>query len=487
MKILVRLIQVIVILIPGGLFLWLVNIATVPSGVFETERVVNESSPYLDRLLPDARVEAPFEEADGDWAQKIIGDPVFFFVHPQRSFDSLTVEYRFKNKNTPIVEAGLLADAATGAYQLEPLQNLIIDNSTWNKISVDRTILLQRQKKYDSLDDFLTNPPVKSEIATYHYDLAEPYRLFDYAPSSEIKTTEVSLRGSHEFYTYIKNETLNFSFVFTDMNRQVGEDWVDIVVINEKGQPVAEERAYDDDNTSDDNSPSWPQTLEVAVANLPEGVYKVQAKATEDIFFRAISTTQQKMAFLNQVWLADEVGFRDNPSSVMFWTEGKNLKLSTRHATGAQTVSVGRGTVAITEPYLEYAYAPPEAGVVAVRVPAAEDLFVRADGHFAFSYLQYFNPDPVRLTAETDLDRAGVNYIIAEYISPEHDGEWLVARAGFSTANLPFTNQTWKLALSAPTVDQFDRDFLVHSIKATFVRAPTTFGELVKKIWSYVF
>jgi len=487
MKFFVRLIQLIIILVPCGLFFWLANIAIVPSGIFVVTKDVNQTSPYLDRLLPDARVEGVFQESDGDWVQKIVGDPVFYFVHPQRSFDSINVEYRFKNKNTPIVEAGILADATTGAYQLEPLQNLIIDNSIWNKISADGTVLLQRQKKYETIDSFLNNPPALSEIATYHYDLSEPYRLSGYSPLSDLKTTSVSLRGSHEFYTYIKNETLNFSFVFSDMNRQVGEDWADIVVINENGQPVAEERAYDDDNTTNDALHSAVQTLKISVANLPEGVYKVQMKATEDIFFRSITTAQQKMTFLNQIWLADTVGYLEPGPAVSFWTEGKNLKFSTRHATGAQTVSVGRGTVAITEPYLEYSYAPPESGVVTVNIPSAEDLFVRADSYFAFSYSQYFNPDPVRLTAEIDLDRAGVNYIIAEYTSPERDGEWLIGRASFSAANVSFIDQTWKLAISAPTVNWPGRELLVNSIKLEFVRPPTSFVELFKKIFDYVF
>jgi len=486
-KFFTRLIQLIIILVPCGLFFWLANIAIVPSGIFVVIKDVNEISPYLDRFLPDARVESFFQESDGDWAQKIVGDPVFYFVHPQLSFDSITVEYRFKNKNTPIVEAGILADATTGAYQLEPLQNLIIDNSTWNKISTDGTVLLQRQKKHESIDSFLANLPALSEIATYHYDLSEPYRLFGYLPSADLKTTGVSLRGSHEFYTYIKNETLNFSFVFSDMNRQVGEDWVDIVIINENDQPVAEERAYDDGNTTNNALHSEVQTLKISAANLPEGVYKAQMKATEDIFFRSITTTQQKMTFLNQIWLADTVGYLEPGPAVNFWTEGKNLKFFTRHATGAQTVSVGRGTVAITEPYLEYSYAPPESGVVAVKIPSAEDLFVRADGHFAFSQSQYFNPDPVRLTAETDLDRAGVNYIVAEYTSPEHDGEWLIGRASFSTVGVPFTDQTWKLAISAPTINWPDRELLVNSIKLKFVRPATSFVELFKKIFDYVF
>ena len=480
-KIIIRFLQIFIVLIPVGLFLWLLNIAVVPSGSFETSLVVNERSPFIDRLLPDARVAAKYQEADGDWVQKVIGDPVFFFVHPQRSFDKIEAEIRFKNANVPIVELGILADATTGAYTLQPLQNLLIDNSLWSRSESGGLVLLQRNKKFGSVADFLKTPPPRSEIATYHYNLSEPYRLSGYVSTSAEQNINVSLRGSHEFYTYIKNETLRFAFSFMDMNRQVGEDVVTLVAINESGQPVAEIRAQDDGDMANEAKPSGLQSLVLSADGLPEGVYKIQIKASEDIFFRSIKTSQQKITFLNQIWLADEVGYNDFPKAINFWTEGKNLTFATRHATGTQTLIVGKGSVAITEPFVEYSYAPPEAGVINVVAPKAEDLIVRANGHFAFSQAQFFNPDPVRLVAETDLDRSNVNYIIAKYTSPQSEGEWLMAKTSFDTTVVSFEEKTWKLAISVPTINQPGREFLLNKIILTFLRPSLTWQEIKNK------
>lgn len=480
-KIIVRFIQGLIILIPCGLFFWLSIIAIVPSGVFVVERTVNERSPYLDRLLPDARVETPYQEADGDWIQKIVGDPVFFFVHPQRSFDSVKTEVRFKNTNVPIIEFGVLADKTTGAYTLEPLQNLIIDNSDWFRLEKDDIVLLQRNKKFASFDAFLAAPPKRAEIASYHYDWAAPYRLNDYQPSNEVVSTVINLRGTHEFYTYIKNETLSFQFGLIDLNCQIGEDVVNLVVVNEVGQVVVEESLADDSNANGNCFSSGLRTMGITAADLPEGVYKIQMKAGRDIVFKFIFTNQQKITFLNQLWLAE-----GGESGANFLTEGKNLKFVTRLAAGTQTLNVGGETVEIAAPFVEYQHAPTAAGLVAVTAPRANDLLVRANGHFAFLPSQYFNPDLFRLTAETDLDRLGINYIIAEYAPPRQDGEWLAATAILDTSNVSFDEKTWKFVISAPTAGQDDRDIFVNSIKTTFKGTPLTFGDILNKLFSYV-
>ena len=485
-KIFIRFLQVIIVLSPIALFFYLLNIFIVPGGVFTTERVVNERSPYIDAVLPDARVEAPYQNDQGEWEQKIIGDPAFFFVHPQRSFQSVEAEISFKNSTVPIVEFGVLADATTNAYTLESLQNLIIDNSPWSRIEKDGTILLQRENKFSSLNEFLSALPARQEIATYHYGLVEPYRLKDYKPSTVEQAINISLRGTHEFYTYIKSEQLNFVFSYMDMNRQVGADAVDLLVINEGGQPVAEVRDQDDGDTTNEGNPSSLKELTLSADNLPEGIYKIQMKVNEDIFFRSIKTIQQKVTFLNQVWLADEVGYQDNGGKIQVWTEGKNLKLATRHATGAQTIMVGKGTVAITEPFVEYSYSPPEVGLVKVSAERREDLLIKTNGHFAFSEAQYFNPDPVRLTADTDLDRLGVNYIITNYKSPQKVGDRWVAKVNLSMNNVYFEDKSWKFVFSLPTVEQPNREFILHSIKMTFLDQPGSLKEIVNKFWHYV-
>ena len=416
-------VQVAIVAVPVLLFAWLLDKELVPGGTFIVRHAVGERSPFIDRLLPDVRVEQP---------GTIIADPVTFFVHPHRSFDRVDAEIRFKNHGAPIVELGALANVEAQAYDLKPLQNLLIDDSTWNRTDQGGVVLLQRKKRFASIAGFLSHPPPRSEIAASHYQLARPFRIAGYAPSAVPRTTDVTLRGFHAFKTYVKNESLAFSFSYTDMNRDDGADPISIVVFDENGAAVADTRADDDGNVRSDAKSYGLRHIDISVPSLPEGVYKVELRATRDIFFRSYSTPQQKVVFLNNVFLGDEVGYQPSPRSVRFYTEGKHLTFSTTHAAGVQKVNVGSRTVSVSEPYAKVAYDVPENGVVPVLSPVG-DLLVEGDGHIAFSPDQYFNPDPVSLSWNTDLDRLGVNYVIASYTSPREEDGWTVADVSFDT------------------------------------------------------
>ena len=292
MTFITRIIQLIIILIPLVIFVWLATQWFVPSGVFFVEHVVGEGSPFVDELGPSQRVG---DAVDGK--QAIISDPAFFFVHPHTDFEAVQLEVWFQNEELPIVELGALSGLDPDVYTLLPLHNLIIDESNWSRIEQDGLLLLQKEKVYDSIAEFFADPPSRNSVATYRTDYNVPYRISGYASTDRQQSIDVSLRGHHEFKTYIKDETLRFNFEYMDMNRDEGEDVVRITVFNEQGQPVAEARASDDGNSSDDARNSGLEYLELTAGGLAEGVYKVVMSTTRDIFFRSIKTPQQKIVF----------------------------------------------------------------------------------------------------------------------------------------------------------------------------------------------
>lgn len=466
-----RVAQLIIVAIPVALFAWLLNQELVPTGAFVVTHAVGDASPFIDALLPDARV------SDGD---TVVDDPVFFFVHPHRHFDAVDAEVWFRNDGAPILELGGLGNVEAQAYDLKPLQNLAIDDSTWSRLDQNGTVLLQRTPTYASIPDFLSNPPPVSEVATYQADLPTPFVLAGYAPSSVSRAVDVTLRGYHEFKTYVKDETLSFDFAYMDMNRDEGADPISLVVTNAAGVPVGDARASDDGDLSDNARPSERRHVALSIPNLPEGAYKVQMQSGRDIFWRTITTTQQKIVFLNNVFLGDEVGYQPSPRPVTFWTEAKHLSFTTRHVEGLQTVvdMLSSGPpLTIDEPYKRFAYEVGQIGVVPIRTERG-DLEVTADGHVAFSYDQYFNPDPVRLWIDTDLDRLGVNYVLAEYVSPETRGEWKVARATFDTDALVLDEGSWKFAFSAPGIKNAGASVTVSQINMTWRRNPFTLQDL---------
>lgn len=471
MSILIRLIQLFFIAIPVAAMAWLLNQWFVPTGEFVVQHVVGEPSPFIDELKPETRVGEVIKNEEGKAVQAVTDDPAFFFVHPHRDdfFDQVVLEVWFQNETLPIVELGGLARVNPETYTLYPLHNRLIDESDWYRIDEDGLVLLQREATYSSVAEFFTNPPSRDEVAVYRTGFDVPYRIDDYQPRNTTQTINVSLRGHHEFKTYIKNETLDFLFQYMDMNREEGEDVVRITVFNESGQPVAEARAGDDGNITDDAVVDYGlKEVRLLAHGLPEGVYKVVMNTTRDVFFRNIITSQQKIVFLNTLFIGDEVGYREPWAGATLLTESKRLRFQTRHAEGVQTVTAGDQTLEVAEPYKWYTLTMLGDGLASVVIPTG-DVEVVAEGKFAFSPSQYFNPDPIALNAYTTIDQLGVDYVLAQYQSPRKEGDWLVATIPFVAWDLYDEDQTWKFSFSTPLIKELAAQLLVHRIDTTFI------------------
>src|SRR3989339_379165 len=149
-----RFLQLVIISVPIALFLWLGNQWFIPSGMFKISHMVGESSPFIDELRPETRVGSVEKSEQGESIQSLFADPVFFFLHPHRVFSKINLEVWFQNESLPLIELGALSKIHPDVYTLAPLQNRIIDDSSWNRLEKNGLVLLQRQKNYDSLDDF---------------------------------------------------------------------------------------------------------------------------------------------------------------------------------------------------------------------------------------------------------------------------------------------------------------------------------------------
>lgn len=461
-----RILQLILAVTPILLFGWLATQWLVPSGVFFVRHIVGEESPFIDELQPGNRVRTP-----EDGVQAIVGDPAFFFVHPHRDFERLVLEVWFQNDSVPIVELGAISEVNPESYTLLPLHNRLIDESSWERMDEDGLVLLQREKKYDSLAAFFADPPSRDRVATYRTTFDVPYRLLSYRPTSSLQTIDASLRGHHEFKTYIKDETLSFTFNYMDMNRDDGADVVRATVFNELGQPVAEARAADDDDATDDAVATGMKTLELKAFGLPEGVYKVVMDTTRDVFFRRITTPQQKIVFTGSIFVGDEIGYHENPSGATLFTESNRLRLQTRHAEGVQTVATDSTSLQILEPYEWYVLALAGDELESIEIPTG-DVEIVTDGKIAFSSSQYFNPDPVTLTSYTNLQDSGIGYVLAQYQSPQKEGDWLVAQVEFDTSDIYTQDGSWKLSFSTPGIEESSASVLIHAINAWFYRDP---------------
>ncbi len=463
----VRLIQGILVLIPLCLFVWLAHIELVPNGTFIVKHTVREVSPYVDALAPQDRVR------DGE---VIIDDPVFFFLHPHRHFDRVAFEIWFKNTTVPIIEFGGLRQTKPDAFDLQPFHNLLIDHLGWPSVQEGGLTLFQKKHTYDSLDAFYANPPARGKIALYKAEYQPTFRLTGYTPTTQSRTREVSLRGKHEFKTYIKNEPLDFRFEYMDMNRDEGADPITITLFDEENQPVADARAQDDEHTQGDSIPSSMKEIRLQVPGLSEGVYKVVMSAPRDVFFRKIHTTQQKLIFLHAIFLGDEIAYRALPNPTRLWSSSPQLRLQTRHASGVQEVMIGKNVFAIAEPYEMYVVET-SGGLFPIDVPKG-DVEIFFDGPISLSKEEYFEPDPIALRPYVNVEEQGIEYVLTRYVPPRKEDDWFVQTVEVETADLVFEKQSWKFTFSTPDIRARGGEVLIKSINTTWTREPFAWKDM---------
>lgn len=482
--------HILIVLTPIVLLVWLFVIDLTPSGRFSTRVVAGERSPYLDRFLPADRALEPERGPDGKF-QRIVDEPVYASVHLPGEFDTMDVHVEFQNDDQPIVEVGLLVNDDPPQYVLEPLQNLLIDDSDWDRMEENGVVLLQREKIYGSITDFLANPPDRDTIATYHYHLDDPYRIQDYRPSNEFATVHVPLIGYHEFYTYVKDEPLSLSTPFFVEQSLEGDRSLTILVYNEQGELVASAGNHGGEcweapkevcnqfgcwEDSVACAPGTPYPLGL-VAELPEGVYKVVLKASDRIRIRSIVTRQRFLSFVGPV----HIGPIGSWPTVTFFTNGKHLRFYGDNGGSPERIEVGEGTVETPLAQTWYAIDVTEPGVVE-SVAHGSEFVIASDGKIAFSKDQFFDPDPARLNWNTDLDALDVNFVIAEYASPTKNGDWMSVGATFDLAGAVDENGVAKLVLAAPGVEELQQEIRVHAVELSLKRSAMSFGEILKKI-----
>lgn len=441
-----------------------------PTGTFTVSAGTLERSPYINRLLPQDR--AP----EGDGYVTVVNEPVYFSANVPDGYTSVDVAVEYRNNGQPVIELGALTDIFSGGYDLRPFENAIIDALDWPATTDGDARVLARNG--DDIDD-----AERYQIATYHAELTEPYREIGYTPLGTTHTVDVSLRGYHKFATYIKGETFRMTIGLMDMNRTEGRDDAVLRVWNENGEPMLERRIDDDGITSDSQQNSGvPVAVELTGDGWPEGVYTVELSGTSDIFWRSITTPQRYVTFINRVYIADDVGYRDGDHRTVFITNAKHVTFETFHADSAEEVVLGPYAVQLPASHEKVRYDVEERGLVEGSVDKG-DVKMTGDGLFAFSRDTFFNPYPVTMSAYTDLDALNVDYVYTSYEPPTDLGDgWSSASATFFLDGVYQQDGAATFLLSVPGIEERGATVDVRRITLTYHRTPPTLRDMARAL-----
>lgn len=449
-------------------------------GVLELSYDFSDEPTLISEITPKGRATDRLKNlTTKETYQSLSGDPVYFGVDVPRSFDNAEVSLTYRNPAQKIIELGL-RKSIDWNFELKPLENKFVDQSEWEKLENEQFQFFQKEKNFESIDAFLANPPKDKKIALYNYALKYNFTIDDYQASDQTLEINNALRGKHEFFTYIKDENLDFNFQFQDINWGYGPD--DFVVkVYHQDTEIYNDFIVDDGNIEVNGVASELKEKKVELTNLGEGLYKIVIDVSDDIVVRKIQTQQHLLVVKDDLFLVDNQAYQDSISDLVFaatelYSNSDKFLFKTDHPTGLQTVMINKDTVEINEmsKYADWQNLNSTLATIKMLNIPKNDLALKGYGYFAFTENSFFDPDygVEFLRADTEID--SFYYLLAaDYIAPtEINKRWQVAQQNFDLNNVPGDRKHLDFLLSLPGLDQLNNDVVVSEIKIKLTRKP---------------
>jgi len=448
-----------------------------------------EQSAFVHGLRPSGRVSDVKRTEFGDVFVSMTGDPVYLSVTPPGNYEVADVRVWISSVDQPVVEFGATVDGELGQIDLRPGVNSLLDDLDWDVVRSEDTVLFQRESRFSYVSEILEDTPELGEIATYGFTLAEGGEFGDWAYGDDVDLESVSLRGTHEFVAVTNGSPFELEVMVMDMNRNIGADPIAVKVYQEDGGEmvlVGESELEDDGVDLVTNASLGRRVLRVETAELDPGLVHVKLLGGNDVYWRELRSNSSKMTFLSNVFIGDEVGYLEEARGVSFWTNAQHLMFFTRHAEGVQTVRIGDDELVIEKPHEHYRFENPRVGLTRVDVPNG-DILVVSDGQISFSEGAFFAPFPVKLDDRTNLDKLGIDYILATYPEAVWDGDWRVIGAEFELGVLEREGGSvfgggggaYRFVVSMPRIEDRGAEVLLHRVEVRFKREARGLSDIV--------
>ncbi|HZJ41932.1 MAG TPA: hypothetical protein VFD51_02870 [Patescibacteria group bacterium] len=444
------------------IFLWL---KIVPGGAISYTRdysqIFNFGQGFIYNFTPQDRVIDV-----GTGLPKITGDPVYFSVFTPRPFSraTLTVSYyRHLNQKTPIIEAGVLADNIVWRYNLQPIENRIIDSlkSSWHILSEVPLILLLNDN-YQDKDNFLAdlksnnlkdcdNGDPISCLAVYNYDI-DVNSKFSFTENEKALTIDVPLRGAHSLYVYVSKPSLDFNVEFVDLNLDKDPDPISMILY--QGKEIISRSDLPDLNNLPSSEKEEIKKLSLSANKLAEGVYKLEIKMGDDVVIKKIESSTNRLVFSRKIW---PVSYNKN---IEVYTDANYLFLKALGPASLQNFSFGGQDFSLNEPYLKEEYNLVNNGEINKIVLEKDDVILENSGVFSFSKDTFFNPQLKRVDNYFE-PTADIKYIVADYKSPEQSKDArLVQSVEFDMTGVYREKGRYNFAISIPNLEAEDDTYL---------------------------
>ncbi|MFH1597618.1 MAG: hypothetical protein ABIB97_00920 [Patescibacteria group bacterium] len=507
-KLTVKIIKVVIYLIPIGILLFLLNKNFVPLGTLEIkyQAELNENQAIENFASREGDKIIGYAETTGDYFHLITTDPVLFDLRAPRLFPTAKISVLYQDPDwQPLLRIGVRQKNGQYHTQTAAHHDRIIENlpDDWQVTKEGAGYLAQKTegldtgfKKFDSVEQLKADQPSIEKILTINHHLVNDLAIPEYQKSGSFFTIDNSLRGPIEIYTYVQHEDLDFTFHFQDINRHQGADKVPIVVYKE-AEIVYSSLLEDDGDDTVSGVASAVRPVSVKIVDPEPGIYRLVVGAINDeIFTRQIITSQSKVVFKNNLFLAESDEYASSfddiqTKEVVVYTDSPSFRLTTPHQKGLQTITAGDQTVDIEETHIEYPVVNPGQNLIALNSPI-NDVKIIGSGFYAFSPESFFDPTDYQIRAKSVSslnsldDLADYDYIIGEYIEPQRQGNWLVAEAQVEVPQLYFDeNFRASFSIDLPGLAENNRLFKIKEIQIVLEKPPLTFSNIFSRAKDY--
>ena len=422
----------------AGLFVVVLWRYGVPLGQVEYSWQPGTAPAFISKLTPNER--AALDER-GLW--QLSGSPVYFSLRTTRPYNHLKLTIRYRGNASALGEVGVMVDGFLKRYDLQPFYNNFLDSllaeKRWSVLEENGVMLLQRTAKYDSFKAFWAKPPKAEEVAVFNYSWPTPTKLKDYKPGPGY-TMEYPIVGTMEMLVYIKNERLSLQLEAVDLHKNDKNDEAVLELRNEQGQLVASEKMVDN-GTWRRGQPELKQ-LSMVKDDLPEGLYRLSWRASDEIQINKLVTAQSKFTFVSRLKLAL---FNQQ---LNFALSGPNLQAATIEPMALQKIQVASTSYAVSESYRNFTWSLPCQSVCPL-VLAKGGLILATNGYLAPEAKAMIRPAVSKIDAFFQLDPK-IKYIIANYRQPLDRDGWQVATVDLDLSKAYRENGRYGLLLNLP-------------------------------------
>lgn len=153
-------------------FSWLAFQNIVISGKLHLVKDFCTDSDFISDLRPENRV-GEIEKGGLDTCyQRIFVEPAYIKIKVPRTFNSAIVKITYSNPDEDIFQLGLMKkriNPLDWKFTLRLIENKVFDNLDWYKLTEQGVTLWQKQKKFDSIYDYVNNVPTDQKTTTFYY------------------------------------------------------------------------------------------------------------------------------------------------------------------------------------------------------------------------------------------------------------------------------------------------------------------------------